>query len=205
VRTTIITDSIRRSLVTLAAALCLLTVPVSAASAHDSLSGSTPQDGQTVAKVPASIKLTFSEPPLALGSKVTVVDPDGRNWATGKVEIVDDVASQSVSPDAPSGEYTVTWRVVSADSHPIEGTFRFTATAGNAASRTATATAAAPATAPPTASQTTPATTQPAASVSDMEATTFPTGMVVTMILLILVVGGIVVLGIRLRSARKGS
>ncbi|WP_417215568.1 copper resistance CopC family protein [Arthrobacter sp.] len=202
-RTVSILDSIRRSLATLAVALCVLTVPVSAASAHDSLSGSSPQDGQTVAKVPASIRLTFSEPPLALGSKMTVVDSAGKDWATGKIEVVDRVASQAVDPEAPSGAYTVTWRVVSADSHPIEGAFAFTATAGNAASRTAAATAAAPVPAAPTASQTTPASGQPAASVSDTEARAFPTGLVVTMILLILVVGGIVVLGMRIRSAQK--
>lgn len=204
-RTVTIMDSIRRSLATLAVALCVLTVPVSAASAHDSLSGSNPQGGQTVAQVPASITLTFSEPPLALGSEVTVADSDGKNWATGTVDIVDKVASQAVGPDAPSGEYTVTWRVVSADSHPIEGTFQFTATADHAASRTAATTAAAPVTAPPTASQGGSTTGRPGASVPATETTTFPTGLVVTMILLFVVVGGLVVLGIRTRSARQRS
>ena len=52
------------------------------------------------------------------------------DWADGKVEIVDNVATQKLREGAPAGKYTVPWRVVSSDSHPIEGTFTFTATAG---------------------------------------------------------------------------
>jgi hypothetical protein len=53
------------------------------------------------------------------------------------VEIVDNVASQSLREGAPAGKYTVAWRVVSSDSHPIEGTFAFTATSGAAGSTAA--------------------------------------------------------------------
>jgi len=57
------------------------------------------------------------------------------------VEIVDNVASQKLRAGAPSGEFTVVWRVVSSDSHPIEGTFKFTATSGAAGSTAASPTA----------------------------------------------------------------
>jgi hypothetical protein len=74
--------------------------------------------------------LTFSNTPLALGSEVLVKDESGTNQADGPVSIVDNHVSQAVKAGAPAGHYTVVWRVVSSDSHPIEGTFSFTAGEG---------------------------------------------------------------------------
>jgi hypothetical protein len=82
-----------------------------------------------VATPPEKVSVTFNRDPLALGSQFQVKDAAGTNWAEGPVEIVDNVASQKLRPGAPAGEFTVVWRVVSSDSHPIEGTFTFTATA----------------------------------------------------------------------------
>jgi len=111
----------------LAVLLVSLLVPVSSAAAHDVLTETNPEDGQTLEAMPEAIELTFSNPPLAIGSEVLVEDADGTDWATGEVQIVDHTAQQAISAEAPAGEYTVTWRVVSSDSHPIEGVFRFTA------------------------------------------------------------------------------
>ncbi|MFJ4170963.1 copper resistance protein CopC [Paenarthrobacter sp. NPDC089714] len=100
------------------------------ASAHDVAESTTPANGATVAAVPASVSITFNNRPLAIGSGVTVT-AGGENWADGAVEIIDNQAVQKLRPGAPAGEYTVVWRVVSSDSHPIEGTFKFTATTGS--------------------------------------------------------------------------
>ncbi|MEV7661647.1 copper resistance CopC family protein [Paenarthrobacter sp. NPDC089316] len=100
------------------------------ASAHDVAESTAPANGATVAEVPASVSITFNNRPLAIGSGVSVTS-GGENWADGPVEIIDSQAVQKLRPGAPAGEYTVTWRVVSSDSHPIEGTFKFTATAGS--------------------------------------------------------------------------
>ncbi|MFJ4028878.1 copper resistance protein CopC [Paenarthrobacter sp. NPDC089989] len=100
------------------------------ASAHDVAESTTPANGATVAAVPASVSITFNNRPLAIGSGMTVT-AGGENWADGAVEIIDNQAVQKLRPGAPAGEYTVVWRVVSSDSHPIEGTFKFTATAGS--------------------------------------------------------------------------
>jgi hypothetical protein len=67
---------------------------------------------------------------------------------------VDNVASQKLKAGGPAGEYTVAWRVVSADSHPIEGTFAFTAASAGQAAVQATSPAAAGS---PTAAGTAPA------------------------------------------------
>ncbi|NWL31767.1 copper resistance CopC family protein [Paenarthrobacter nitroguajacolicus] len=101
------------------------------ASAHDVAESTAPANGASVAEVPASVSITFNNRPLAIGSGVTVTS-GGENWADGPVEIIDSQAVQKLREGAPAGEYTVVWRVVSSDSHPIEGTFAFTAAAGTA-------------------------------------------------------------------------
>jgi methionine-rich copper-binding protein CopC len=124
--------SIRHLLSALIGALFFAAAVLSAAapaSAHDAAESSSPAQGATVATPPEKVSVTFNKDPLALGSQIQVKDAAGVNWAEGPVEIVDNVASQKLRAGAPAGEFTVVWRVVSSDSHPIEGTFSFTATA----------------------------------------------------------------------------
>lgn len=120
-----------------ALAFAALLLTAGPAAAHDAAESSSPADGATVATPPAKVSITFNKNPLGLGAQVKVTDSAGTDWAEGKVEIVDNVASQSLRQGAPAGKYTVAWRVVSSDSHPIEGTFAFTATSGAAGSTAA--------------------------------------------------------------------
>jgi methionine-rich copper-binding protein CopC len=121
--------------------LCFLTTAMlfaaAPASAHDAAESSSPAQGATVPTPPEQVSVTFNNNPLSLGSQIRVNDAAGTNWAEGDVEIVDNVASQKLKEGAPAGPFTVVWRVVSSDSHPIEGSFTFTAVSGAAASGTA--------------------------------------------------------------------
>jgi methionine-rich copper-binding protein CopC len=96
-----------------------------AANAHDELTGSDPAEGATVEVLPPTLELDFSNVPSGIGAQVQVLDEAGTDWADGPVSIVDRSASQALRSGAPAGSYTVNWRVVSSDSHPIEGTFAF--------------------------------------------------------------------------------
>jgi methionine-rich copper-binding protein CopC len=107
------------------AAAVLLGAP--AAQAHDVLEATNPANGATVQAVPASVVLTFDHTPIGVGTEILVKDPTGTNQADGPAAIVDTNVTQNLKPGAPAGTYTVVWRVVSSDSHPIEGTFTFTA------------------------------------------------------------------------------
>ncbi|MEO8282559.1 MAG: copper resistance CopC family protein [Pseudarthrobacter sp.] len=125
--------SIRRQLLSVllgtfvfAAALLGFSAP---ALAHDAAESSNPAQGATLAAPPEKVSVTFNKNPLGIGAQFSVKDSSGAEWADGGVEIVDNVASQKLKAGAPAGAYTVAWRVVSSDSHPIEGTFGFTATA----------------------------------------------------------------------------
>jgi methionine-rich copper-binding protein CopC len=99
-------------------------------SAHDSAESSSPGPGATVAVPPEKVSVTFNNSPQGIGARFSVKDASGAEWSDGPVEIVDKVASQQLRPGGPAGKYTVTWRVAGSDSHPLEGTFSFTATAG---------------------------------------------------------------------------
>lgn len=126
--------------------------PAAAAQAHDSLESTNPANGATLEAVPASVVLTFDHTPIGVGTEIQVKDATGINQSDGPANIVDNNVTQPIKPGAPAGAYTVVWRVVSSDSHPIEGTFTFTARAAGGGSAAATtqqpaATATAPATA----------------------------------------------------------
>ncbi len=112
-----------------AASLLLATavgwVVVAPASAHDALGGTTPAAGSTVTVAPVEVTLTFAEPPTGQGLGVAVTDPDGSSVTTGAPTVQVNEVSQRLVPLTRSGSYTVAYRVVSSDGHPVSGTFRF--------------------------------------------------------------------------------
>lgn len=116
------------------------------AAAHSALVGSDPADGASLAAGPARVALTFSEPVQPGFTAVTVVGPDGSQWQAGPPAEDGAVVTVPVRPLGPAGEYTVGYRVLSADSHPVQGAVDFTLTApGPAAVNTPTPAVPAPA------------------------------------------------------------
>jgi len=113
----------------------MLVVGVEPARAHNILIRTSPVDGSTVARLPDVIVLTFNEPGQADGTVIAVTGPDG-NAGSGPALLVDSDLRQAVGPGSPPGRYTVNWRVVSADGHPVDGTFTFTATKGTSGTAT---------------------------------------------------------------------
>ena len=97
----------------------------SPASAHSRLTSTSPAAGSTVRTAPRSVSLTFNERLLGRYSNITVTGPRGATYSVGRPRQVDTTTTQDVQP-LGSGQYTVAWRVVSADGHPIGGSFRFT-------------------------------------------------------------------------------
>jgi methionine-rich copper-binding protein CopC len=123
----------------------IVLAPLSA-TAHDVVESTSPGDGTTVETMPTQVTLTISDDPIPLGTQVLVKGPAG-NVAQGDVSVDGRVITQRVSPDAPAGDYVVTYRVTSNDGHPISGTFSFHATVGLDGSR-ATQGASVPVTSP---------------------------------------------------------
>ena len=124
---------VRRSFVAIMALMLLLFGSAGGALAHDAVTGTSPADGSTVGSLPNEVQISLTNTPAVIGSEVQVLDASGTNWATGRVDVLDKVATQHVRTGAPAGSYTVKWRLVSSDAHPIEGEFSFTSTAASTA------------------------------------------------------------------------
>jgi methionine-rich copper-binding protein CopC len=119
----------RRLLVLILLALGAIVLAPLSATAHDVVESTSPGEGTTVETMPSQVTLTMSDDPIQLGTQVLVKGPAG-NVAQGDASVDGRVVTQRVSPDAPAGDYVVTYRVTSNDGHPISGTFSFHATVG---------------------------------------------------------------------------
>ncbi|MDT0545577.1 copper resistance CopC/CopD family protein [Streptomyces lonegramiae] len=112
----------------LAALLCALSFGASSASAHAALTETDPADGAVVKAAPSQVRLTFSEGVLLSGDSVRVLDPKGNRVDTGKPAHVggkSSTAGVALHAGLPDGTFTVAWKVVSEDSHPVAGAFTF--------------------------------------------------------------------------------
>lgn len=104
-------------------ALATLLGATAAASAHASLLNATPVDGAVVVAAPALLTLRFSEPVTPLVLELVAPDNTSMRLDAVKPGVVVDVALPASSMRA--GTYLVSWRVVSADGHPVGGTLTF--------------------------------------------------------------------------------
>lgn len=152
------------ALATLALAVGVALPGAAPASAHDQLVSSSPQSGDELAESPAELRLTYSAEILEVGSEVILHDAAGEAVPTPAPTVSGTDVTIELADPLPGGAYTLDWRVVSSDGHPISGAVPFTVAGDPAASdatETATAAPAEPTAPAPTAGSTTAA--QPAA------------------------------------------
>lgn len=105
-----------------------------AAFAHPKLLSSTPEDNSTVS-APEKIELHFSEnlSKQFSGASLMMTSMPGMNHASpmkmaAKVSGSDDPKTMVITPSQPltPGVYSIEWRAVSSDTHPITGKITFT-------------------------------------------------------------------------------
>ena len=118
------------TLITLVAGLFGLGLLVAtSAAAHAVVVSSNPPDGARLADAPSAVSVTFDESVgLGGGGYLRVVDQVGRRVDNGSASHPgDDGTKISVPVRAGLGDgtYTASYRVVSADSHPVAGSIRF--------------------------------------------------------------------------------
>lgn len=122
--------------------LCLLFALAPAAWGHASLLGTSPPSGAVLAQAPQVITLTFSEP---VGVTVMrLVGPDGQPVALGPTSDVDHQVRIPVAASAARGTYLLSWRIVSADGHPVGGTLAYAVGAASTHGAAAQTTGSAP-------------------------------------------------------------
>ncbi|MGY0068628.1 copper resistance CopC/CopD family protein [Streptomyces sp. QTS137] len=98
------------------------------ANAHAALRGADPEDRSVVRSAPRHVTLTFTESVALLDDSFRIYSPDNHRVPLGEPEHADgrsDTARVGLPEGLDDGTYTVAWRVVSADSHPVSGAFTF--------------------------------------------------------------------------------
>ncbi|MCY0918996.1 copper resistance protein CopC [Streptomyces sp. H27-G5] len=110
-----------------AAVLALVLGGAVPASAHAGLSGADPADGAVLKAAPKQVTLTFTESVSLSDDAVRVLSPNNErvNRPARLVDGKGNSARAELSDKLSQGTYTVAWRVVSADGHPISGAFVF--------------------------------------------------------------------------------
>ena len=101
------------------------------ASAHASLVSSTPADGDRLTSSPDRITLQFSEHVSIGPGYARVLGADGSRVDSDSPTVSGDVVTVPLREQLPRGAYVVTYRITSADSHPVAGAYSFAV--GNAA------------------------------------------------------------------------
>ncbi|MEV8322349.1 FixH family protein [Kitasatospora sp. NPDC056731] len=127
---------------TLGALLALMLAGAGPAAAHATLESTDPHQNSVVATAPQAVTLTFSESVSLSSDSVRVLDPAGKAVDTGNPGHADgkaDTARVGLNSGLANGTYTVAWRAVSEDSHPIGGAFTFSIGAPSDTSVSATA------------------------------------------------------------------
>ncbi|MFI6387904.1 copper resistance protein CopC [Nonomuraea sp. NPDC050540] len=173
------------ALAALLAALILLGT-ASPALAHDALRTSDPAKGSTVKSVD-QVKLEFT---AKVRMPFVIVRGDGGEFHEGKPELDGKVVSQVLKGALQDGKYTIAYRVVSSDGHPIEGEIPFTVKGAPKPETSATPAESTSAAAPsPSPSEQVQTPDQTPASAEQDQSAGFP-------IWLIIVVGALVGIGI---------
>ncbi|MBI1349513.1 MAG: copper resistance protein CopC [Actinomycetales bacterium] len=108
--------------------LALLGWQAAPASAHTELLSTTPAEGAVLATVPSEVDLTFSESVLPESVVVSVQDETG--FVVRVLDLSVDGTDVLVTwpPGMRGKDYSVNYRVVSQDGHPVEGTLHFSVT-----------------------------------------------------------------------------
>ncbi|MEV6290326.1 copper resistance protein CopC [Streptomyces sp. NPDC051896] len=118
--------SLRTLVLLLLAAIGALLAGAGPASAHAALTGSDPAQGVVVKQAPSQVSLTFSEKVAMNDDSLRVLDPRGKPVQTGTPANVSDTTyAVRLKSGLGKGTYTVTYQVVSADSHPVSGAYTF--------------------------------------------------------------------------------
>src|SRR5215475_8610743 len=112
-----------KALMRLLAGLLLLVCLTGEAWAHASLAFTEPRDGTVLAQAPKAVQLRFNENVTA--GAVNLIDASGRLRSDAVVDAKDEAITIALPSDLPEGTQIVSYRVISADGHPVTGAITF--------------------------------------------------------------------------------
>jgi methionine-rich copper-binding protein CopC len=116
----------RKAIVAVSSASLILWT-VAAAFAHAHLVRATPAEGGEVKEAPAEVTLKFNERLEPSFSSAVIRDSAGKqvDKADAHVDKADRTVVHVSLPPLDPGVYTVEWRIMSSDSHKVNGNFTF--------------------------------------------------------------------------------
>lgn len=119
-----------RKLIFAALSVALILSHTESANAHAQLTSSVPRKNQTVKLLPNLVWLEFDGDLITLDGKA-VNELTVTNSKKVRVDIGGSIVggariSTKLKPGLPSGKYMVSYRIVSEDGHPVDGSFSFT-------------------------------------------------------------------------------
>jgi copper transport protein len=118
-------------LVVAATALLLVVCGATSAFAHASLVATEPRDGSMIAQAPQTVRLRFNEP--VTPAVIRVIDSDGMTRNDAVVHAVDETIEITLPKGLPAGTQVISYRVISADGHPVAGSMMFSVGMGKVA------------------------------------------------------------------------
>lgn len=105
-----------------AAFVVMLATP---AFAHAVLLQTVPGEGAVLTTPPRAVSLRYNEQVTVSPGSIRVYDSRSNRVDSGAISASGDTVRVGVRPHLADGAYVVTWRVISADTHPVEGAFAF--------------------------------------------------------------------------------
>ncbi len=116
----------------------------SAAFGHTSVVSTTPIYKSTLAQMPTQVSITFTDDLMEIGEKkvntISITAPDNSEVKIAAITIEKNVIIAELPQDKfNDGTYVVTYRVVSADGHPVSGSYELYLNAPSAPVKSATA------------------------------------------------------------------
>ena len=108
----------------------LIFAGMQSANAHAQLTSSNPKKNEVIKTLPSLVWLEFDGDLLNFGdkqiNKLTVTNSKKKRVDIGGPIVGGARISTKLKASLPAGKYLVTYRIVSEDGHPVEGSFFFT-------------------------------------------------------------------------------
>ena len=105
------------------AALLLVLCISTGAFAHAALVSSEPRDGSVLAQAPTKVELRFNE--AVTPAVIRLIDAEGRARDDAAVYAANETVSITLPDRLPPGTQVISYRVISADGHPVSGSMVF--------------------------------------------------------------------------------
>ena len=110
--------------------ISLIFAGMQSANAHAQLTSSNPKKNEVIKTLPSLVWLEFDGDLLSFGdkqiNKLTVTNSKKKRVDIGGPIVGGARISTKLKASLPAGKYLVTYRIVSEDGHPVQGTYSFT-------------------------------------------------------------------------------